>query len=305
MKEKMKFEEFKNEVVSKIREFLPESFATADVSLQMVRKNNDLQLTGLTIKSAGSNICPTIYLEKFYEDYESGTDMHEILSMIAETRVNHEVTEQFDVAQIADFDQAKGKIVPRLVNADMNAVLLEGRPHKLIADLACTYHILLNQSGEGTSSVAITNELMSNWHTSLEELHKIAITNLSEVLPSTFQGMSEVMAEMMGADQTELAQMGMDPGEEQLYVLSNKLKVNGASALLDFEMMKKIVERLGEFFILPSSIHEVLVVPKMTGMDVESLESMVCEVNATQVQPEERLSDHVYTYSLEEGLKIA
>ena len=93
--------------------------------------------------------------------------------------------------------------------------------------------------------------------------------------------------------------------EEQMYVLSNSIKVNGASAVLDAKMMEDIAEKVGDFYILPSSIHELLVVPVKSGMDVESLENMVCEVNATQVQLEERLSDHVYTYSLEEGLKIA
>ena len=84
MKEVRSFEEFKNEVVGKIREFLPESFASAEVSLQVVRKNNDLQLTGLTIRSTESNICPTIYLEKFYDEYVEGADMSEILERIAE-----------------------------------------------------------------------------------------------------------------------------------------------------------------------------------------------------------------------------
>ena len=93
--EKMKFEEFTNEVVEKIREFLPESFATANVKLNVVRKNNNIQLTGLSIESVEKNICPTIYLEKFYEDYENGEEMGEILSRIARVRMNHELSEKF------------------------------------------------------------------------------------------------------------------------------------------------------------------------------------------------------------------
>ena len=305
MKEVRNFEEFKNELVGRIREFLPESFASAEVSLQLVRKNNDMQLTGLTIRSAESNICPTIYLEKFYEEYESGVDMSEILEKIAEVRMNHEVSEQFDVAQITDFEQVRCKLVPRLVNAEMNSDLLEARPHTIVADLAVTYCALLDQSFDGTASVAVTNELMKMWDISVEELHKIAVANLSELLPSSFKGMTEVMSEMTGMSSEEMEMMGMSTDEEQLYVLSNSLKVNGASAILDRKIMEEISEKVGDFYILPSSIHELLVVPVKTGMDVESLESMVCEVNSTQVQLEERLSDHVYTYSLEEGLKIA
>ena len=303
--DKMRFEEFKNEVVGKIREFLPESFASADVSLQMVRKNNDLQLTGLTIRSAESNISPTIYLEKFFEEYQDGADMREILSKIAQVRMNHEVSEQFDVAQITDFEQVKGKLVPRLVNADMNAALLEGRPHKLVADLAVTYCVILDQSFDGTASVAVTNDLMNSWAVTLDELHEVAISNLTDVLTSTFKGMTEVMSEMMGMSKEDMEMMDMSTDEEQMYVLSNTMKMNGASALLDKKIMEEIVETFGEFYILPSSIHEVLIVPVKSGMDIETLENMVCEVNDTQVQLEERLSDHVYAYSLEDGIYLA
>ena len=305
MKEVRSFEEFKNEVVGKIREFLPESFASAEVSLQVVRKNNDLQLTGLTIRSTESNICPTIYLEKFYDEYVEGADMSEILERIAEARMDHEVSESFDVAQITDFEQIKGKLVPRLINAEMNSELLEARPHKLVADLAVTYCALLDQSFDGTASVAVTNELMKMWNTSVEELHEIAVANLSELLPSTFKGMTEVMSEMMGMSTEDMEMMGMSNDEEQMYVLSNSIKVNGASALLDAKMMEEIIEKVGDFFILPSSIHETLVVPVKSGMDVESLEAMVREVNSTQLQPDEILSNRVYSYSLEEGLKLA
>lgn len=302
--DKMKFEEFKNEVVGKIREFLPESFSSAEVGLQVVRKNNDLQLTGLTIKSADSNICPTIYLEKFYEEYEDGADMGEILSRIAQVRMNHEVSEQLDVAQITDFEQVKGKLVPRLVNADMNVTLLENRPYMKVADLAVTYCILLDQSFDGTASVAVTNDLMTRWNISVEGLNEVAISNLPEILPSTFRGMTEVMSELMGMSKEDIEMMGMFTDEEQMYVLTNTMKLNGASALLDKKMMEEIVGIVGEFFILPSSIHEVLIVPVKSGMDVEILENIVCEINATQVQLEDRLSNHVYAYSLERGLYL-
>ena len=305
MKDVRSFEEFKNEVVGKIREFLPESFASAEVSLQVVRKNNDLQLTGLTIRSTESNICPTIYLEKFYDEYVEGADMSEILERIAEVRMEHEVAEPFDVAQITDFEQIKGKLVPRLINAEMNSELLDARPHKLVADLAVTYCALLDQSFDGTASVAVTNELMKMWNTSVEELHEIAVANLSELLPSTFKGMTEVMSEMMDMSTEDMEMMGMSTDEEQMYVLSNSIKVNGASALLDAKMMEEIIEKVSDFYILPSSIHETLVVPVKSGMDVESLEAMVREVNSTQLQPDEILSNRVYIYNLEEGLKLA
>lgn len=303
--DKIRFEEFKNEIVGKIRKFLPESFASADVSIQMVRKNNDLQLTGLIIRSAESNISPTIYLEEFFEEYENGADMGEILSKIAYVRMNQEVSEKFDVSQITDFEQVKRKLVPRLVNADMNAALLDGSPHTLIEDLAVIYCVLLDQSEDGTASVTVTNELMNMWNTTVEELHEIAVANLSDIIPSTFRGMTEVMSEMMSMSKEDMEMLDIPTDEEQMYVLTNTMKLNGAAALLDKKMMNEIVETFGEFFILPSSIHEVLIVPAKPGMTAENLENIVREVNTTQVQLEDKLSDYVYIYSMEEGLQIA
>ena len=117
--------------------------------------------------------------------------------------------------------------------------------------------------------------------------------------------MTEVMSEMMGMSKEDMEMMCMSTDEEQMYVLSNTMKMNGASALLDKKIMEEIVKTVGEFYILPSSIHEVLIVPVKSGMDIETLENMVCEVNATQVQLEERLSDHVYAYNFEDGLFLA
>ena len=89
--------------------------------------------------------------------------------------------------------------------------------------------------------------------------------------------------------------------DEMMYVLSNEDKLNGAAVLLNDKVMDDITEKLGQdYFILPSSVHEVLIVPKNDQMDLKTLESMVQDVNATQVAPEERLSDHVYAYDAKE-----
>ena len=95
-------------------------------------------------------------------------------------------------------------------------------------------------------------------------------------------------------------EMGLSgPGEDAMYVISNSDKTFGAAALLDSDAMDKIEEQIGEFYILPSSVHECILVPKKEDMDLATLENMVQEVNATQVSKEEKLSDHVYAYDSE------
>ncbi len=303
--EKMSFDVFAKAVVEKIREYLPESFANASVELQTVVKNNDLKLTGLTIRSAESIISPTIYLEQFFERYQSGEDMNKVLETIADVRLRNEVKETFDVGQITDFDRVREKIVPRLIGKEWNRELLAIRPHKIIADLAVTYHIMMGRDFSGVASAPITNSLMDAWDMDVDTLHDLAIQNMPKLLPSTFQTMSSVLASMMGEDAEELLS-AIPPADEAMFILSNEQKINGAAALLDKEIMKTVIEKIGKkFFVLPSSIHECIIVPATADMDVSTLVSMVREVNQSQVAPDERLSDSVYVYTEDGGLRLA
>ncbi|MCR5746909.1 MAG: DUF5688 family protein [Lachnospiraceae bacterium] len=307
--EKMRFEQFTNAVVEKIREYLPESFANAVVDLQTVVKNNDLKLTGLTIRTQSSNISPTIYLEQFFERYQNGEEMSKVLEHIADLRIRHEVRDTFDIKQITDFEQVKDRIVPRVVGKKWNEELLKVRPYTDISDLAVTYHILLDDKIEGTASVAITNTLMKSWGTETEELHSLALKNLPLLLPGTFQSMSSVLSALIvgGLDDEEAAMM---PQDDLMFVLSNKQRMFGASAILDKDFMNEVIEKFMEtgrnFILLPSSVHDWIIVSSDSEyMDTAQLTEMIQDVNAGQVAPEERLSDHPYKYTTEDGLIFA
>lgn len=305
----MSYEEFKQEIQDHIKDFLPEKFEDSEVSIHAVTKNNEI-LDGLTVTSPNSNMAPTIYLNDFYEHYENGRDMDSIMEQIASIRTEHEMDQDFDISKITNFENVQDKIIPRIVGMEENEELLANRPHALMDDLAVIYAVDLGSNDNGSMSVPITNHLMENWNVSQKTLHEAALANMGELTPSTFKTMNEIMKEMMLPDMVE--QMGGDreaaeamieamiPDEERMYVLTNEQKLNGAAAILDDKMMDQIREKVGdEFFILPSSTHEVLIVPAEAGIELEALESMVQEVNATQVAPQDRLSDHVYQYDAE------
>lgn len=305
----MSFEEFKQEIADNIKDHLPEQYQDSTVQLNTVQKNNEA-LDAITITSPDSNVSPTIYLNSFYEDYQNGQDMDTIMDRIADVRVEHEVSQDFDVSKITDFDQVKDHIAARVVGMEDNADLLDQRPHAEMDDLAVTYCVMLGEDANGSMSVPITNQLMETWGVTQEELHDLAKANQDELTPSTFKSMNEVMAEMMipqimddmGLDREAAQEMveSMMPPEDKMFVLSNEQKLNGAAALLDDKMMDQIAEKVGgDFYILPSSVHEVLIVPADAGMDLKDLEAMVQEVNETQVAPQDRLSDHVYQYDNE------
>lgn len=308
----MNYEDFKQEVTDRIKEFLPEKYADADVSIQTVVKNNDLKLDGLMVKLEDSNIAPNIYLNQYFEQYEDGRDMDDIFAAIADVRVEHEASHDFDVSKLTDFDSVKDRISCKLINAEQNAEYLADKPHTMVDDLAVTYYIAIGKEESGTMSAPITNRLMEGYGVTVEQLHQLALDNMDTLTPASFKSMSETMVDMMlpdmmnrGMSEEEareaIADMIPTTPEEKLYVLSNEDKLNGAAIVLNDKVMDDITEKLGQdFYILPSSVHEVLVVPKDPSVDLSTLENMVQEVNATQVRPEERLSDHVYAYDAKE-----
>lgn len=299
---KMLFEEFTKNVAEQIKAFLPERFADADVELKIVTKNNDLKLTGLTIKAVDSNIAPTIYLERFYEEYKDGKDMDKILQKIADFRIENDAPAGLDVDQLKDFERIKDKLVPHIISLALNEELLEDRPHRVIEDLAVTYYVVLDRCKDGTAGVAVTHNIMDCWGVSLEDIDRAAVMNLQKSERSELKSLTAVLAGMCGEGFSDIL-----PEDCGMYVLSNEHNLYGAAALLDERMMAHIYEKFdGEFFMIPSSVHEWIVLPKSIGaFDGNNLAAMIREVNATQVSHEDRLSDHAYTYSIEHGLKSA
>lgn len=307
----LNYDEFKQAVADNIKDYLPAKYEDSYVEVKEVIKNNNTVLDGLVVTSPDSNVSPTIYLNDYYEQYKSGKNIDDVTGDIADVYIENAVDRRLDISGIIDFESAKEHIVPRIINAEENRELLADRPHQLMDDLAVTYHIQLNQ--EGTASIAVTDKLMGMYDISAEELHKIAVANLEEQMPTSFRTMADVMKEMffmealkeLDGDREAAMSMaeGMFPSGDDglMYVLSNEQRLNGAAVALNEKAMEMVSEQIGgDFYVLPSSLHELLIVPKSAGMELSELESMVREVNATQVEPDEKLSDHVYAYDSRE-----
>ena len=272
----MEYRDFVEQVKEQIQDFLPEKFADAAVEVNQIVKNNDCVLDGLMVRTEESNIAPTIYLNPYFEQIQDGAELDDIL------------------AQIASVYQS-----------------LQDKPYSKLEDLAVVYQILMDKTGEGTATITITDNLMDGYGITLEELHDQALQNMDTLQPHSFKGMNETVAEMIAVDIAREQNVGMDEAKEMamqmmsdipdtMYVLTNDTKVNGAAAILNDDIRQEIAEKVGDFYMLPSSIHETLIIPKDAGMEFKELEQMVQEVNQTQVAPGERLSDHVYEYDAKE-----
>lgn len=294
---KRAFEDF---VKSAIINVLPERYAGQKPKIETVQKNNQ-EMTGVIVTLPGSNIAPTIYLEPFFKQFMADeATLDEILQQIAKMIVDNEIQDEIDVESLLAWEIAKDKVVPRLYDVS-NEKLLENTVSRNFLDMAITYAVEFQAFDDSMGSIRVTKNLLQMWNISEDELHSQAMKNLEEQ-GHVITSMMEVMMELMGGE----LPIDMPDMEDQMYILTNSKKMNGCNALLNTSVMEEAIEKVGkDFYILPSSVHEVLLVRAGSGHDEESLKEMVMGVNATEVAPQDKLTDSVYRYVGGKVIKVA
>lgn len=269
------------------------------VEVSDVQKNNGLMLKGITIRTKDCNISPVIYTDAFYE-HELSTD--EAVSKIMEIYNAHkDGMSNFDANIVQNFDAVKDKIIARVINKNRNEVVTNSCPYAQFGDLIVTFAIYVTQDPiNGTASIKITNEMMNSWKVNLGQLIAAAYTNTKKLLPLEVLTMSEILKQMMehtGGLSPEMEAELAAP-DHLMYVVSNISRQFGAYFITDREALMEIASEIKEdqFFILPSSVHEIIVIPESQVENKDGLITMVKEVNATQVAPDEVLADNVYSF---------
>uniref|UniRef100_UPI0040573CBD DUF5688 family protein n=1 Tax=Acetatifactor sp. TaxID=1872090 RepID=UPI0040573CBD len=262
----------------------------SEIEIKQVLKYNSVTRWALLLKDLKSNITPTIYLEPFYARYEEDAEMDDIVRMIAKSYQESRIDGKIDFAFFKDWETIKSRVAYRLINHDRNEELLKQIPHKDVLDLAKVYYVAVQ---ECDGSIMIYNTHLDMWGIDAEELDAVAEENTPSLCPVCVQSMWEVVEEMLGKlhDENEKATMDM-------LIMSNPRKVHGAATMLYPGSMEQMAERLqSNFYILPSSINEIIILPAKESDNPEHLLEMVREVNATMVGEEEILSDNVYIYN--------
>ena len=302
----LSFTEFQEYAQMNLADALPPGYEDAKISINKVVKNNGMVLTALTVLPDGQNVAPNIYLDGFYAEYRGGTDLSTIMDEMADICMAHiEPAPEFEnIAQdFKNFEYVKDRVIMVAISRERNEELLSDVPHQNREDLALIYKVLVNSDSEGIGSITIHNNHLEYWDVSVEELHELAEKNTERLLPAKVQSMDEVMREIFskdGMDEEMMEALFMErPLDEQMFVISNESKVNGAAAMFYEGVLSKLADRIGsDLFILPSSIHECIAV-STNSFTAEGLAEMVVEVNESQVAPEERPSDHVYRFDAE------
>lgn len=299
----MREQDFYESVRDAVRAGLPAGFEGADVSLTRQVKQNDTERTGITIRRPGESICPVIYLDDFYKQFEEGKGIDALAGQILETRMSLEggIAEQINPQMFADYDAVRPHLQMRAFDTEKNEKRLEGIVHYCFGDYTAGYSIMLGNSAEKSMSVMITPAMMDMWGISKRRLHDDTILADLSRGPVLADMGSMMMSFGEGTEcRNFLDEKGpLDPGvlEMPMFVLTSREKMHGAGLILNPVIQQKIALIMGgDYYVLPSSIHEVLIVPQSGDHNARELSEMVHEINRSMVAPDEVLSDKVQIY---------
>ena len=279
---------FGNEVKQEVEKLLG---SEVRVELRRITKNNGIILEGLCILEKGSYVSPTIYLEDFYREYKDGVSLKEIAGRIYDIYEKRCRNIPFSLEYFLDFEKIKENIFCKLVNREMNQELRRDVPSVSFLDLSVVFICAVKNEEFGNGSVLIREEHRKHWKVSKELLYEYARENTFRLRPFELKSMEELIEDLVEPEERKLLK------EIPMYVLSNRDRVFGAAGILYDRILSSAGARLEEdFYVLPSSVHEVILVPGHVAGSEKELHTMVHEVNHTQVEPEEVLSENVYHY---------
>ena len=296
--------QFAEQIAEEIKGYFPRKYQDVRCEVEENQKNNSVCRVGIRFWKPGERVSPAIYMEYYYDHHRSGKPMDEIMrDIVSELERGYELGRKFPADGLGEYEQMKGLVEPVLVNAKVNREMLQRNPHIIMEDLAVVFQVVCRVE-TGKLCTPVKDEHLEEWGIGKEQLYEQAFKNVQESGEYTLYGLDDCIEGILKGQQPEedflMAPECFVSDNQETYILTNRDVSCGAVAVACPDVMEKVCRLFPDgFYILPSSIHECMIVSKGKGLGVKELEKMVCEINYRQVEPEERLSDHVYEYDRE------
>ncbi len=289
----MNFKAFTDSITQLLQEKMGED---CTITVTKVLKNNDISLTGVVIMEESDSISPTIYLEEPYRQYQGGASLEEIVEDITAVYDKHAHNINLDMDFFRQYAAVEERIYHKVINYEKNRKLLDDVPYFRWHDLAVIFYYAMEEAAFGRASILIHNNHLDMWGQPAEAVYRTACRNMKQHMPDLVLPMWRLLEDTMGIRMEE------SESSMPLYVLTNRERIFGASAMLYSDKVRKLAEELNtDLLILPSSVHEVLLLPDDKAQNYDFYRQMVSEVNRTQVDPEEVLSFNLYRYDREKA----
>lgn len=291
----MTYEEF----IGSLKEELGKRFGEGcQIRRETLQKNNGIPCDSLISTSPEWKAGPVLYLGELYQGFCAGQSVKELCEEIEKhLRVDLKAAPEEIIQGIPDFSRIKGRIMFRLVHAKKNQERLRSMVHCPFLDLTMEFCIFKEGEEGEMFYVTLSEKLMKKWGVDMEELSNQALKNMKKQFPAEVMSIEEaIMGEDINKGGAEF------DSSRTLYILSNKKRMYGAGCILYEGVLKEFSDKFGrDILILPSSVHEMLLIPDEGGLKVAELEEMVESINRTVVSPKEVLSDKVYRYCRASG----
>ena len=287
---------------------------TQEMKLMTVNKTNVGEKRALCIydkQVKDGNASPNIYLDLYFQMYQDGVPMKDIADEVWDIYEEHrnDVVD-FPIDDVFSFDKIKSRIIFKILNQDLNKRIKEESPYIIFMDLLVTFQIVACEVKDTVGYIRITNTMMKAWGVSLEMVLVEALKNSERLYPARLVSLSAIIGQTASEcfdypfDVKEVDYFDtemIEVCEDDLLVLTNSSKINGFGCIMYHGCAKRISKIVGgDFYILPSSLHEAIILPEKYGIkEPQELLAMVKEVNQNMVAPEDFLSDNVYYYSQE------
>lgn len=288
------------EFANAIAKVINETQNKYEASVAEVVKMNDEKLYGVTLKTEGSDAAPTCYIDGAYEDYKDGC---ETLDSIADELIRQaDGLQPFPAIptkmQDFSFDAVQDKLSIRVAEIQRNKEFFEKTPYKkdyFGLGLGMMADINFNSEYRTAVNEQLMEQFNNEGHSKAEVL-MTALRNASKINPPKF---SDMMGAMFGGGNNLLDDEDYEwDNDGSMFVLTNESGIFGASALFYPGVIDRISEILGVgFYILPSSVHEVIILPDVGNHNADDLKQMVMQANRTVVEPKDVLSDNVWYYN--------
>ncbi len=281
----MKYIEFKECILEVINSRIDDG---EEVKVDKVTKNNNILLDSVTIIKPGYNVFPTTYLNYYYDAYLNGKTIEEIVEEIFFVSETYTGSKEYFNNILEEYDDIKDNIVCKLINKKLNKNLLKLVPYKPYLDLAIVAYCVMDKGDSGCCGIVITNEIVAGWNITEEEMLEYAIDNTPKFLGETLFPVTNLL------DKDDPF-YGMS--DLPLFILTNEYHTNGAICILDDFVLEDLADELNsDLIIIPASVHEVLIAPKYMNPNTEDLDLLINQINRSDLQPQDILSDHSYTY---------
>lgn len=305
----MNYNEFKEEVKNTFADYLPEGYKDVEVVISTVRKVNQT-LDGLRLISVGRRNSPVLYVNDMYRTFLETGDLQGVISDAAKKILDYafSLPNNFDIKQLA-LEKVKEKLVFRLINTERNREMLKDMPHREIMDLSLVYCYLIDDIADMSGTIWIRNHFANCLGMDEQALYEVAVENTRKILQpqvmtaprilATYKEKSDCPEEI---DEVIAAIAG---NVSFMYAITNSRLFYGAVNMLYTDILDDICRESGKnLYILPSSLHEIIVLPEDGKENVHFLRAIVKETNQSDLLPEEVLSENVYFYD-GNSLKIA